>query len=657
MDIQKHRSLVFADSYSATGGTPMRCLTDAAGNPMTVITPDGVDGTMMLPFGDEPPPDPAGSLQIVPSVGRFPGYGTWDSKEPGISQSIQAVIFPNVAKSFQMVTWKGQNFGVVSTGWENFHSPLVNPSVRPSPMPVVDNCGAVVGYYLKKVSTNYLFTNDAGEVFYASTLSSSGNYSVHEPIVGRDLYIKAANTVNRSSDERRDSETRHTTVQPGPGEQGIQSTHVVGGYTYRVRAERWADVLLDIDGFVQVLDTYGDARKKSAAEKYDDAVDSIPLIGWLMPRVPLLPPDECFEDWSGEEQMEAYCSAKMTGFLADSMMLMMDILSLGSSKLARNFLNVGRSLEKTAMKGVRATTLALKLELQGPKLLRPVEKASQKIARIVLPDGRLAETAAIRVSKGYDAAMGIPKSHFTKMVEAAKEANGIAVFRANKSAAIPLIEGGAHPKPKYYNAFKTSKDTGVLTAKEQAHIETAYQHGDYVVDKDLVPRRAVMKDGKRVMEELKLNHPNWTLEQGQVIKPDGIPIVGDYDLLGFLPNESPGRVVVEVPPGHKVGDVKGDWVGPDVQRYQKAVNAKFDQPRVLHGAQDGFQHPTFGGLTDDTAYAVYGNGEAVILEGRNAQDSFYKAYRRETVRGAHPRPSPGTPVVDELAARRARNPK
>jgi hypothetical protein len=447
-------------------------------------------------------------------------------------------------------------------------------------------------------------------------------------------------------------------VQPGPGEQGIQSTHVVGGYTYRVRADRWADVLLDIDGFVQIFDTYGDARKKSAAEKYDDAVDSVPLIGWLMPRVPLPPPDECFEDWPNDEQMEAYCSAKMSGFLADSMMLMMDIMSLGTSKLARNFLNVGRRASKAAMRGVRATTVALTLELRGPKLLKPVENAAAKnISRIVLPDGRLAETASIRVTKGYDAAMGIPKGHYAKMVEAAKEANGIAVFRANKKAAIPLIEGGAHPKPKYYNAFKTSKDTGVLTAKEQAHIETAYQHGDFVVDKDLVPRRAVMKDGKTVMEELKLNHPNWTLEPGQVIKPDGIPIVGDYDLLGFLPNESPGRNITAVPKDHVVGDVKGDWTGPDVQRYQKAVNAKFDQPRVLHGAQDGFQHPTYGGLTDDTAYAIYGDGNSVILEGRNAQESFYKAYRRETAMGAHPRPSPGTKVVDELAARRAKNPK
>jgi hypothetical protein len=164
----------------------------------------------------------------------------------------------------------------------------------------------------------------------------------------------------------------------------------------------------------------------------------------------------------------------------------------------------------------------------------------------------------------------------------------------------------------------------------------------------------MLRDGKKVVEELKLKEPYWTVEQGQVIKPDGVPVVGDYDLLGFLPNESPGRNMTVVPKDHTVGDLKGDWTGPDVKRYQDAVNSKFDQPRVLHGAQDGFQHPQFGGLTNDTAYAVYGDGSAVILEGREGQQALYDAYRRQTAMGSHPQPAGGQ-VADELAARRGRN--
>ena len=46
---------------------------------------------------------------------------------------------------------------------------------------------------------------------------------------------------------------------------------------------------------------------------------------------------------------------------------------------------------------------------------------------------------------------------------------------------------------------------------------------------------------------------------------------------------------------------------------------------------------------------VYGDGNAVIMEGRQAQEAFYDAYRRQTADGAYPRPSPGTRVVDEVA--------
>ena len=452
----------------------------------------------------------------------------------------------------------------------------MNPSARPEPVPVIDACGVVVGYYLRKISTKFLFTNDDGDVFFATQLTSSGSYNFHaESIVGRDLYIRAADSVGRFSDDTRESTTRHTQVRTGAGDQGINSTQIVGGYKYRIQADKYADVLLDIDGFVQVLDTYGDAKSKSWAEKYNEAAGDIPLLGMLLPRVPIMPEDKCFENWDDDAQMDAFCANQKARFIGDSMMLLLDILSLGTSKAAKGLLSIGRRAEQATLRAARATAVALTLELKAPRLLKPVRAAiTGGIKRLALPDGRLAEAIGLRVNKGYNVIMGIPKDHFAKMVEAAKEAKGIAVFRANKSAAIPLIERGAHPKPKYYNAFKSSRETGVLTAKEPAHIETAYKNGDFVVGDDLVPRRAVMRDGQKVMEELKLNKPYWKLEKGQVIKPDGVPIVGDYDLLGFLPNESPGRSIARVPDGHVVDDVKGDWSGPDVERYQKAAQCQ-----------------------------------------------------------------------------------
>jgi hypothetical protein len=654
VDVEKHRTLLFAADMEGSRQMLGKC---------TVLPMDtqlGPAGTGVVLPSLDPPEEEQTGWRMTPAVGRSGGPGVWDGT-PGLSRSIEAMIFPALDKLHTMVTWSGQNFAAFSTSWENYHSPLVNVSVRPAPTPVVDACGVVVGYYLKKVSTKFLFTNDAGEIFYASTLTASGPYNFQaESIVGRDLFIKAADTVERYSNDTKTTSQRHTTVGVGPGENAVTSTHVVGGYTYRIKADKWADLLLDIDGFVQVMDTYGDIKNKSKAQQYNDAIGSAPLVGWLMPKVPIMPDADCF-GWDDDEQMDAYCAQQRGAFIGDSMMLFMDILSLGTSKIAKGLIGVGTRVGtrvgKAALRASRAVTVALTLEVRGPRLLKPAIAAADasKFGRVLLPDGRMAEAINLRVMKGYSKYTGVPAAHFNKMVEAAKEAKGIAVFRANKSAAIPLIEKGAHPKPKHYNAFKTSKDTGVLTATEQGHYDTVYQHGDFVVDADLVPRRTFIQNGKKVTVELKLNKPYWTIEKGQVIKPDGVPIVGDYDLLGFLPEESPGRNITVVPENHKVGDVKGDWTGPDVQRYQNAVNAKFDKPRVLHGAQDGFQHPKYGGLTDDAAaYAVYGDGSVVIMEGKQAQEAFYKAYNRQTAMGTHAQPA-GVPVVDELAVRRARN--
>lgn len=251
----------------------------------------------------------------------------------------------------------------------------------------------------------------------------------------------------------------------------------------------------------------------------------------------------------------------------------------------------------------------------------------------------------LKLSRGYDARMGIPEEHLGKMIEAAKEKQVIAVFRANKSAAIPLIRDGAVPKGKYFT-FKSSPKTGVLMATEPQHVGTAYAHNFFVVEADGVARRTV----RGATEELRLQNPSWTVEKGQVIAPNGKPVVGDYDLLGVLPLESPGRNLAAVP-----GDtLTGDWVGPDVERYAQAVNSRLDQPRVLHGAQDQFHHQQYGGLTNDVAYAVYPDGSVFVMEGRAAQENFYKAYGRQHAMGSYPRPGPNTPVQDELAAKRAK---
>jgi hypothetical protein len=254
----------------------------------------------------------------------------------------------------------------------------------------------------------------------------------------------------------------------------------------------------------------------------------------------------------------------------------------------------------------------------------------------------------LRLTRGYDGRMGIPEEHFRAMVEAAKETQVIAIFRANKKAAIPLIRKGAHGKPMWAK-FKSDPNTGVLTAKNADEIATAHKNGHFTMAADGKAYRTVA--GKT--EVLEVKNPFWEVKPGQVLAPDGKPIVGDYDLLGVAPVKSPGSNVSLVP-----DDVAyGDWSGPWVKKYADAVNKKgrLDEPRVLHGAQDAYGgNPKYMGLTDDTAYAVFPDGRTYVMEGRKAQETFYDALGRQTAAGQYPRPSPGTPVVDEVAAMRAR---
>jgi hypothetical protein len=149
------------------------------------------------------------------------------------------------------------------------------------------------------------------------------------------------------------------------------------------------------------------------------------------------------------------------------------------------------------------------------------------------------------------------------------------------------------------------------------------------------------------------HQPYWKVEQNQVIHSSGHPVVGDYDGLGALPLNSPGRNLAPVP--KDPASLKSDWLGPDWERYMSAVNPKFDKVRVMHGAQD--QLPLAGGgLDDGLAYAVFPDGRIVYLNGRAQQSAFYEAFERQTMQGSYPRPAPDTPVADELAKRRTPKP-
>jgi hypothetical protein len=321
-------------------------------------------------------------------------------------------------------------------------------------------------------------------------------------------------------------------------------------------------------------------------------------------------------------EVVAHLDGESTNGVAISVDSFLDYISL--AKIAASL--VGRAALSVA-KG-----LGRSLSRFGGRLLAKL--AAQKAAK---------KAVTLQIVRGHQKAMGIPAKHFDAIAAAAKETDMILIFRANKQAAVPWIERGSPGKPFFFK-FKSDPQTGILSAKAKDEVELVYEKGYYLVADQNWALRVVTKGGKRVTETIPIKNPYWPVKPGQVLDPKfHRPVVGDYDMLGAAPMASKGSNVALAPVGGN-----GNWSGPHVERAAKAINDKLDQPRVLHGAQD----QSLMGLSDDTAYAIFPDGQVVMMYGRAEQEAFYASIGRQTGAGSYAQPA--GEVVDELAARRAK---
>lgn len=229
------------------------------------------------------------------------------------------------------------------------------------------------------------------------------------------------------------------------------------------------------------------------------------------------------------------------------------------------------------------------------------------------------------------------QAHFTAFQQAAQEAQVMAVVRNTNTVSTRLIENGCPGKPLTIK-FHTSETTGVVTAGTPAEIATARQLGYYVVDADHIARREVTVNGKTMRQELRLGNAFWKLEAGQVIDPKlHKPLVGDYDLMGVIEPQSPGRNIALVSSG---GNRLNDVSSPVVKGFADRVNAKLDRPRVLHGAQDQFAGFR-GGAT-----VFLPDGRSFSLPDEHAVKEFYELIGRQTMTGSYRLRPPSTiPVI------------
>jgi len=217
---------------------------------------------------------------------------------------------------------------------------------------------------------------------------------------------------------------------------------------------------------------------------------------------------------------------------------------------------------------------------------------------------------------------GITPNHFNLFRQVAQESERIIAVRNTNIKSTPWIERGFPAKPMSIK-LHTSAETGIVTAVDSAEMQAARSKGFFVIDEDMVPRNATG-------QELKLpGKPEWPMEPGQVIDPKmSKPLVGDYDLLGVINPAAKGRnLVLAASEGERVPD----WTNPETRSVADQLNARMDQPRVMHGAQDGFDVlPDKGG-----SVVFFPDGSVKTLDTPEEVAAFYELLGRQTIKGKY----------------------
>lgn len=243
------------------------------------------------------------------------------------------------------------------------------------------------------------------------------------------------------------------------------------------------------------------------------------------------------------------------------------------------------------------------------------------VATFMAVVGKGARAAVPRVSTRIAIASGrmagMLPAHFAAVQRLAQQTKMIIAFRNTNPLAAKWIAKGFPGKPLSVK-IKSSPRTGIVTAAPK-EIAAARSAGFAVVDADGVARAA---DGK----VLRLDAPDWPVEPGQVIHPtQRKPLVGDYDLLGVIDPDAPGRNIVLAT--RNEGEEVANRTNPLVQKVINAINSQLDQPRVLHGAWDGFDDAgKAGGAT-----VFFPDGTVLELNRSEFVAAWYKWMGRRSV--------------------------
>jgi len=252
---------------------------------------------------------------------------------------------------------------------------------------------------------------------------------------------------------------------------------------------------------------------------------------------------------------------------------------------------------------IRVTAWMAKFLAKFPRLAKIV----RRIARLV--PSRKGFALYGKATKGYIRDSGITKAHFNAFKASAREQKVIVVVRNTNPKSLELIEKyKCPPKAKNLESIASTKSSsqGIVMAED---VKKVRSRGYAVVDEDLVART---KDGKPIDLPPSVF---WKLEKGQVIDVKSKkPVVGDYDLMGVIDPDAPGRNIALVATNR---ELVADVTSPIVRKLKDSVNRRFDTDRVLHGAQD-----QYGGFRGG-ATVIYPDGHATFLPDEASVKAFY----------------------------------
>lgn len=562
--IEQNRTFLFADEIQGGSRTPPTgCRTTRQNQPADEIILENGFGPVLGSAGGREP------IQI--------GFDTEDSNDGLPAMPVPApgsVLLPTSPhidmdvltypdfKLRNILSWDGQNFVAYSTPWEQNLSPLAleQPHDSIKFMPVVDECGTVVGYQLKGGSSDDLWAREDGAIFYDNATSVTGA----RRLGSTTIYLAAGDQAVAWVDSAAES---------------LTTEELAALYETEIPYGNKCNVLVDPYGLILSLEMYDEDLNWDKNFASPDGIDAIlfALIDLVEGR-----PENCGIGFDPLTDIQQHPECEPSGakvavwvFLMLSTFKTQGGSNRGSGKKSSNK-NGKLSIRRSNRGGSRPPGLAFRMKRSGGRVVVRAPMKGGKRAKLVLKAGTSGKKANLSpISR---------KIGMTNMavrdIRAKMEKLGVRVRFRPAGVARKLRKRGAVPKWEELKMKTINDDDIALGAPKEGKGKPGYfqpKEPDPSVKKSDPDRyERLMKRYQQRQTEFKEMAPKVKkyVEDGDIIVKDGVvyegktgkDIAGDYDIYEILDN-------------------KGQRITPNDARYEKILkDLSGRRIQAMHGA-------------------------------------------------------------------------